>query len=127
MNMKKWKWATWALSFLVISLLVLAFTPVPQAAPDNCYDVTGVVEKVYVPCCGDVAIAIKGDDHLHYINRGLDQGIDVTQWEQLLPGKVVTLKVIRRHWTPLDPTFHQRSIAAVSLDNQTIYNHIQSK
>ena len=122
--MKKWKWVTWTFTLSGISLLILAFTPVPQPVPENCYRVTGVVKKVYVPCCGDVAIELEGDEHLHYIDRGEDHGIDVSAWNDLLTGNQVTLQVIRRHWTPLDPTFHLRSVAAVTMGQKTLYNQI---
>lgn len=101
------------LGLALVVLVVLALTPVPRATPQGCDTVTGRVASVTTPCCLDVHLWLEGDPHRYYINRGVEQGIDVAAWHRRLAGKQVELKVIRRSWSPLDRHHEMAPVAEV--------------
>lgn len=114
-------------AIIAFMLLVMVFTPVPQPIPENCKVVEGKVLKVYSPCCQDVGIKLEADEDRYYINRGLERGIDVEAWQQSLEGQVVQLSVIRRNWTPLDPSHSMQPVAELRLKEQVYFSAIKSE
>ena len=58
-----------------------------------------------------------------YINRGVEQGIDVDDWHRRLSGKRIGLTVIR-HWTPLDWKGRGRPVAELRLDDDVVFTRM---
>ena len=79
--------------FLLVVLLAVQCV-VPPATEDNCFEVNGVVEYIGSPCCEDVVFNLRHDGKDYYINRGLEQGLDVNALRDRLLENEVNLKAI---------------------------------
>jgi len=99
---------------LFLVLLALVFRPVPQATEKNTYTHTSVVEKVLEGPSHDVVFKLRNKDGHPYINRGLDQGLNIQNLKQKLEGEEVRFRFID-HWTPLDPSQSSPTVAYIEL------------
>jgi len=55
-------------------------------------NVTGLVDQVHTPCCGDVNISLSGDDRMFHLDRALYQEMDIQKWKDDLEGEHIQLK-----------------------------------
>jgi len=86
-------------------LILLAFTlfrPVPKCEGNRCESFTGTVQKIFEGGENDILFGFYETERLFYINRGLEQGLELDQLKHDLIDKEVTVKY-PRYWTPLDP------------------------
>ncbi len=114
------------LGVALIALTAMALTPVPRPTPEGCDTVTGRLTSVTSPGGNDVSLWLEGDEHRYYINRGIERGIDVAAWHERLHGKQVTLKVIRRNWSPLDPDHDLAPVAEVRDPEGVVFTVIEN-
>lgn len=59
--------------------MLLTFKPVPITTEDHCHQVEGIVTDIFEAGAKDVVIKLRGDDNTYYINRGLQQGLDLME------------------------------------------------
>ncbi len=110
----------------VFALLVLIFTPVPAPKAKNCFTVNGEISAVFSACCQDVNLKLKGDNRRFYINRGLDNNeIKLAELRALLVGKKVEMNVIRRNWTPLDPSHSLAPVAEIRTNGKIVFSRMK--
>lgn len=114
-----------ALGAGLLALLVLSLVPVPPAWPWLCRTVEGTVASVTAPGSNDIAIWLKGDSRRYHINHGVDAGLDAAGLNERLRGHTVRLQVIRRTWSPLDPS-HQLAPVARITDAQGVVFDVRS-
>lgn len=119
---KKLNFLILGIGLLGILLLYLSLSKVPAATQANCYTVQGRVAAITSPCCQDISFTLEGDDHQYYINRGLEQGLDLQALEDQLLHREIKLKVIRRKWSLLDPHHLQAPIASIERGPSVVYS-----
>ena len=102
-----------------LMVVLYSYQKVPNPGPDNIYTQSFEVEQIYSPCCKDLAFKLKGDDHINYINRGLERNIDMQKWQHDYQGKQMTFTFIRHN-----PLFGKdlRTIAKIEFNHQIIYD-----
>lgn len=107
------------LPLFVIGVLILR--PVPIVTESECEAVTGVVANVYEGSRFDVCFRLKDSDKLYYINRGLEQGLELDELRRDLVGREITLKY-PRYWTPLDPVNATRHISKLEFGERVLFD-----
>ena len=96
----------------VLFLLIKIFTPVPTPTDKNTFSVSDKVVNVFEGPGYDVVFKLESDNKYAYINRGLQQGLNIDELNQKLKGKETHFKFIK-HWTPLDWNKTTESIASI--------------
>ena len=109
--------------FLFI-LAALIFRPVPIVPENECLSQTGIVTSVFEGGTNDVNIRLEDNDHMFYINRGLKNGLEMSQVKSDLIGYEVTLKY-PKHWTPLDPFSKTHHVSVVKKGDQIIFTELE--
>jgi len=111
---------------LIILAMLLGIRPINTPTVENCYEVTGIVEKIYSACdgCHDISFKLEGTSHSFYINRGEESGLDIASLSNNLVGNEIKLMVVK-HWTILDPKNKGRHIASLTHQDQIIYSEIK--
>jgi len=108
---------------LILALGFLTFQLVPAASSSNCMTVSGVLTNVSTPCCADIVFKLKNDHSTYYLNRGLELGLSISALKEELLNKEVSLRCIKRKWSPLDPGHKMKPLADILLDGKTILNN----
>ncbi len=114
--------------FSIILLFVLAgmtLRPVniPNDAKD-CLVAEGKVIKIFEGGTKDVAFRLEGDKTLYYINRGLEQGLNLEELQNELIGNNVIIRY-PKHWTLLDPNNTIKHLSILEYNGKEIYNEIK--
>lgn len=121
--MKKWiEGFAVASGAVMLTLLVMSLVPVPPAWPWLTFPVSGTVASVTAPGSNDIAIWLEGDSHRYHINHGVDAGLDAQRLHAQLRGRPVRLQVIRRTWSPLDPSHQLAPVARVVTDDGVVFD-----
>ena len=68
------------------------FRPVPKVPENELLVTEGRVAHIFEAGVKDVAFQLEGSDQAFYINRGIDQRIDISQLTDELVGKEVSIK-----------------------------------
>ena len=110
------------LALLLALVLSVAWLKVPTPTNENTTLISGHVETVGVPCCKDVGIRLRGDQHFYYINRGAESGIDATAWSQRLRGEYINIRIIETRWSPLNPEKRSVPVAEVSYNGEVLFS-----
>jgi hypothetical protein len=109
------------LLFLALAVAILGPVPIPEEK--DCLIVKGTVVDLYEAGTKDVVFKLKGDDRIFYVNRGLENGLDLKKLKSELINKEITIKY-PKHWTPLDPFNSVRHISKIESGGQTIFSEI---
>lgn len=109
------------LAFIILCGMILK--PVPILPEDECLVTYGVVENIYEGGVKDVVFILEGDSKRYYINRGLENGLNIHDLKNELMGMQVTFKY-PDHWTPLDPKKQSVHLSKVELEKNVIYTEI---
>lgn len=112
----------------IIGLFALAFATlrpviVPQNAED-CLVAKGKVIRIFEGGVNDVAFRLEGDKTMYYINRGLEQGLDLKELQDQLIGNDVTIRY-PKHWTLLDPNNRIKHLSILEYNGVEIFNEIK--
>ena len=108
--------------FITAFVFLVAWLKVPTPTLENTTFVTGQLEYVSAPCCEDVGIRLKGDNHFYYINRGVESGIDVDAWSRRMGNDEVSLRIIETRWSPLNPAKRTVPVAEISHDGEVLFS-----
>lgn len=113
---------------LIISLFVLAAMTlrpviVPKDAKD-CLVAEGKVVKIFEGGVNDIAFRLEGDKTMYYINRGLEQGLDLEELQKELTGNNIIIRY-PKHWTLLDPNNKVKHLSILEFNGKEIYNEIE--
>jgi hypothetical protein len=110
------------LAFIILCGLILK--PVPILPEEECLVTSGVVVNIFEGGVKDVVFHLQGDSKSYYINRGLENGLNLQELKNELIGKHVTFKY-PDHWTPLDPQNQTIHLSKVEVDNDVVYSEIR--
>ena len=124
--MKLTKVLKWISAGSVLVLFIMIFTPVPQATPQNTYQIEATVLNVFEGPSNDIVFSLESKHQTPYINRGIELGLDINDLNAKLKGKTATVKLVD-HWTPLDFNRSSPTLAYIATeDGEILYNNIQS-
>lgn len=84
--------------FFIIAIAI--FRPVPIVAESQAIVQTGVVDHIYEGGEKDVVIRLQGHQRRYYINRGLENGLEIQNLRDRLIGNEVVIKY-PKYWTLL--------------------------
>lgn len=123
--MKKNILATAAAVVMFVTLAAFTLRPVPVPEDEKeCLSVTGTVSNIFEGGVKDVVIMLKDNPKTYYINRGLENGLDLEALRKELEGKEITIKY-PDYWSLLDPGKKLLQISKIEHDGKTVYNEIQ--
>lgn len=111
-------------SIFLLLLFALGIRPVPQATKNNCKKFTGKVAQVYESGVKDVVIRFHNEAPKFYINRGLEQGLDLGELQEKLTGEEVHI-TYPSYWTVFDPQNKIKHLAKLEIDGEVIYSEMR--
>ncbi len=102
---------------------LLIMRPVPIPGENDCLVVKGTVDHIYEGGVKDVVFVLNDHKTRYYINRGLEQGLDLEQLRESLLQQEITIKY-PEYWTPLDHTNSIRHISKVEFGDNVIFSEL---
>jgi len=114
---------TRSLLAILLILVVLALRPIQEVTANDCSSVSGELVNLYEAGQYDVFFQLRGDERRFYINRGLENGLSLTELQEELLNQNITLTYVN-HWTPLDPMNQTRHVAELSHQGSILYSKI---
>ena len=115
---------TLSILFFIIALLI--FRPVPIVTEDNTITEQGVVSSIYSNEGNDIIFTIENTQRRFYINRGLENGLELNNLKQRLIGNEIVLKY-PKYWTPLDWNNTVRHVSKVQFKDEVLFNELKQK
>ena len=103
----------------------LIFTPVPIVCEDNAIVETGTVKSIYEGGEKDVVIVLDETTRRFYVNRGLENGLDLESLQSQLMGHKVVLKY-PKYWTPLDWNNTIKHLSKIEFEGEVIFNEFRT-
>ena len=111
---------------LIVSIIaVLIFRPVPIVSESNAISEIGIVKEIYSNKGNDVIFIMLNTDRKFYINRGLENGLELNNLKEKLIGNSIVMKY-PKYWTPLDWNNRIRHISKVVFKNEIIFNELNA-
>ena len=112
---------------LIVSLIaVLIFRPVPIVPESMAISEIGIVKEIYSNKGNDVIFIMLNTDRKFYINRGLENGLELNNLKEKLIGNSIVMKY-PKYWTPLDWNNSIRHISKVEFKNEVIFNELKAE
>lgn len=114
------------LLILVFIFLAASFRPLPKASLKN-----SEIIKAKLIDIGesegdfDIGLRLENDENFYYINRGLENGVNLEALQESLLNQEVEVFYIK-HFTPIDPKQRSRHISRIKVGNQIVYDEIKS-
>ena len=111
---------------LIVSIIaVLIFRPVPIVSESKAISEIGIVKEIYSNKGNDVIFVMLNTDRKFYINRGLENGLELNNLKEKLIGNSIVMKY-PKYWTPLDWNNSIRHLSKVEFKNEIIFNELKS-
>lgn len=111
---------------LIVSIIaVLIFRPVPIVSESKAISEIGIVKEIYSNKGKDVIFVMLNTDRKFYINRGLENGLELNNLKEKLIGNSIVMKY-PKYWTPLDWNNSIRHISKVEFKNEIIFNELKA-
>ena len=111
---------------LIVSIIaVLIFRPVPIVSESKAISEIGIVKEIYSNKGNDVIFIMLNTDRKFYINRGLENGLELNNLKEKLIGNSIVMKY-PKYWTPLDWNNSIRHISKVEFKNEIIFNELKA-
>ncbi len=111
---------------LIVSIIaVLIFRPVPIVYESKAISEIGIVKEIYSNKGNDVIFVMLNTDRKFYINRGLENGLELNNLKEKLIGNSIVMKY-PKYWTPLDWNNSIRHISKVEFKNEIIFNELKA-
>ena len=110
----------------IISLALCALTFRPVHIPENEDELLatkGEVVSVTEGTSNDIVFKLKGETDSFYINRGLEQGLNLKDLQSKLIGKQVTLKY-PKHWSLLNIAGNTKHLSVIELNNEKVFSSL---
>lgn len=111
---------------LIVSIIaVLIFRPVPIVSESKAISEIGIVKEIYSNKGNDVIFIMLNTDRKFYINRGLENGLELNNLKEKLIGNSIVIKY-PKYWTPLDWNNSIKHISKVEFKNEIIFNELKA-
>lgn len=108
----------------VFILSALIFRPVPIVAESKAITQTGIVSKIYCNSGNDIVFILENNPQRYYINRGLENGLELNKLKNQLIGNTIIIKY-PKYWTPLDWNNSIRHVSKVEFENEVVFNELK--
>ena len=110
-----------SLSAAIFCFMLLALRPV-NIDLDDSYEISGYVLSVKeTGGPGDIFLTLEDDETRYYINRGAQNGLNISELQRVLTHKKVTI-FHADHWTPIDPLGGKQHILKLMKGNKIVYD-----
>ena len=113
-------------SLIILIIAVLIFRPVPIVSESNAISEIGIVKEIYSNKGNDVIFVMENTDRRFYINRGLENGLELNNLKEKLIGNSIVVKY-PKYWTPLDWNDKIKHISKVEFNNEILFNELKAK
>ena len=111
---------------LIVSIIaVLIFRPVPIVSESKAISEIGIVKEIYSNKGNDVIFVMLNTDRKFYINRGLENGLELNNLKEKLIGNSIVMKY-PKYWTPLDWNNSIKHLSKVKFKNEIIFNELKA-
>lgn len=111
-------------SLLIFIIAVLIFRPVPIVSENKAISESGIVKEIYSNKGNDVIFVIENNERRFYINRGLENGLELNNLKEKLIGNEIVVKY-PNYWTPLDWNNSVRHISKVEFNDEIVFNELK--
>ncbi|NNF36278.1 MAG: hypothetical protein HKN68_19400 [Saprospiraceae bacterium] len=118
------KGALIAFSLIFLITAVLIFRPVPIVAEFEALTESGIVTDIYEAGVNDIVFLLKDNGRRFYINRGLENGLELNSLKEKLIGNKVVFKY-PKYWTPLDWNDEIKHLSKVEFKDEVIFNELK--
>ena len=114
----------WIFGALLLISAIAILRPVPIVNEDKALVQKGEVLRISEGGVNDVMIILKDVPRTFYINRGLEQGLELESLRSKLTGKEVTLKY-PKYWTPLDWNNRIKHVSKLEFEGEVLFNELK--
>lgn len=111
-------------SLIILIIAVLIFRPVPIVSEDRTISESGIVTEIYSNKGNDVIFVMENTERRFYINRGLENGLELNNLKEKLIGNPIIVKY-PKYWTPLDWNNSVRHISKVEFNDEIVFNELK--
>ena len=111
-------------SLLFFIVAVLIFRPVPIVTEKNTISESGIVKEIYANKGNDIIFILENVQRRFYINRGLENGLELTDLKKRLIGNSIVMKY-PKYWTPLDWNDKIKHISKVEFNHEILFNELK--
>ena len=111
-------------SLIVLIIAVLIFRPVPIVTEKNTISESGIVKEIYANKGNDIIFILENVQRRFYINRGLENGLELTDLKKRLIGNSIVVKY-PKYWTPLDWNDKIKHISKVEFNHEILFNELK--
>ncbi|MBO3697206.1 hypothetical protein [Roseivirga sp. E12] len=109
--------------FSVIILLSLTLRPVPSLPENELTIANGIVSNIYEGGENDIVFKLRESNDMFYINRGLEQGLNIDDLKKRLLGNQITVKY-PEYWSLLsNGTSHH--ISKVEYKGEVVFSELK--
>lgn len=108
--------------FFVAALFILR--PVPIVSEGEAITENGILIDIYGNSSKDIIFILKNNPTKFYINRGLENGLEIENLKEKLIGKTINVKYPRQ-WTPLDWNNSGRHISKLEYNGEVFFNELK--
>ena len=113
------------LAFFLFLFVSLVLRPISSAHEYNTTQLNGkIIEVAGNEFNKVIHFKLANDSHRYYINRRLENGVDVQVKKDLSKENVAYITYVN-HWTPLGQKGVMRHVAKVAVDNQVIFTEME--
>ena len=113
-----------SLSLIILIIAVLIFRPVPIVSENKTISESGIVTEIYSNKGNDVIFVMENTERRFYINRGLENGLELNNLKEKLIGNSIVVKY-PKYWTPLDWNNSVRHISKVEFNDEILFNELK--
>ncbi|PHN02543.1 hypothetical protein [Flavilitoribacter nigricans] len=103
---------------------ILIFRPVPIVYESKAIAERRTVSEIYSNPGNDIIFRMEDTPRRFYINRGLENGLDLDELKEKLIGNAIVVKY-PKYWTPLDWNNSVRHISKVEFDGEVLFNEFK--
>ncbi|MEN0048610.1 MAG: hypothetical protein AAF806_16230 [Bacteroidota bacterium] len=112
------------LGIALFVFVAMVFRPVPMNQTEaECELVEGTVTHIWEGGIKDVVFSLEESDKKFYINRGLENGLELEALKQQLIGERVQI-YYPDYWTPLDPNDEVKHLSKLVHGEEVIYSEL---
>lgn len=112
-------------SSIVLIIAILIFRPVPIVSEDRTISESGIVTEIYSNKGNDIIFIMENTERKFYINRGLENGLELNNLKEKLIGNSIVVKY-PKYWTPLDWNNSIRHISKVEFNDEIVFNELKN-
>ena len=111
-------------SLIILIIAVLIFRPVPIVSESKAISETGIVTEIYSNKGNDIIFVLENTKRRFYINRGLENGLELNNLKEKLIGNSIVVKY-PKYWTPLDWNNSIRHISKVEFKDEILFTELK--